>query len=87
MCTAAAQSGYFDIYVMQSVSDPAPVRIGGLPTSAIDSSTWYIFTQPASITGRVVKVAKTGNAPTADGDQNMLALCTVSVYTDTGKFQ
>lgn len=67
-------NAYFDIFVMQSVSDSSPVNIGGLNAPL---SNPYVFTLTTNITGMVVKIAKNGN------DENtMLALCTVSVYSD-----
>lgn len=81
MFSVTSQSSFFDIFVMQSVSDSSPVNVGGLNALLNDP---YVVTQTADIFGSVVKIAKHENAPTADNVKNILALCTVSVYTDFG---
>jgi hypothetical protein len=66
---------------MQSVSDPAPVNIGGLNAPLNNP---YVFTQTVDIMGSLVKIAKNGNALTVNNGNNILALCTVSIYSDSG---
>jgi hypothetical protein len=80
-------SGYFDVYVMMSTTDQSVKWFGGLST-ALDASVSPPFTvnitassATQAVSGSVVKISKTGMAPTYSGG-NSLALCTVNVFVD-----
>ncbi len=65
-----------------SLTDSNVVWLGGLD-APLDASLSYTFSVSANIMGSVVKIAKNGHPANGGDKQNILILCTVSVYSDT----
>jgi hypothetical protein len=76
-------SGYFDVFVMTSVTDTSVKWFGGLST-ALNASVSPTFTvnitasSAQAAIGNVVKILRTTSTT-----QTTLALCTVNVFADT----